>query len=145
MAVSTLTATAAARQAPAVYNATGVQSTTVQYTGSGNTLSDIVLLAKLPDQTRIIDWYARLNSSEALATVKLGFTGNETALGTLTTSGSAETMFDARSLGYQPATMSLSDGQTPHYGYLYATLSAGSFTTSWELDVTILTTHANGP
>lgn len=141
MPAATYTATPAALTAPVKYRETGVQARTVKYVGSANTVSDIILLMKLPDRTKIVDFYGDINSAETAATFKIGITGNETALGTFTLSAGLE----ARQGTFTPVTLSLTDGVEPHYGYLYATCSAGSFTTTFTLELTVLTTHEDGP
>lgn len=144
MAIATYTASLAAANAPMLYRETGMQARYIQFVGSANTLSDIVLLMPLPDQTRILDFYGTIKSGEALNIIKLGVTGAETALGTFTASASVTQAFNARTLGYRPQVMSLSDDVDPQRGYLYATLSAGSFTTSWTLDLTVYFTNEGG-
>ena len=137
MTIATYTSSIAVGGAQANAPHTGVQSVDVKYVGSANTLSDIVLLAKIPDQARIVDFYGNLNSAEALNVIKIGVTGNETALGTHTLSASAQTTFDMRSEIISPFNVSLTDAVEPHTAFVFATPSAGSFTTTWTLELTV--------
>lgn len=139
MAATTYTASQAVASVPVRYYETGVHANSVTYVGSGQSVSDIVRLMKLPQGAKVVDWYANATSAEATLQVKLGLTGaGETALGTITATASTATAFNARNLpGWVPAKVSLSDDVTPYNGYVYATLSAGSFTTTYTLNLTV--------
>lgn len=139
MAAATYTASQAVASVPVRYYETGVHVNNVTFIGSGHSVSDIVNLMKLPQGAKVVDWYASAKSAEGLIQVKLGVTGDsETALGTITASASTATAFNARTNPlYTPAKVSLSDDRTPYNGFVYATLSSGSFTTSYTLNVTV--------
>lgn len=141
MAISTLTATAATATAIARYNATGVVERTVKYTYVGGTLSDIILLMKIPDRAVVMQAYGTVSSAEAAVVFKLGITGSEAALGTHTASASATTAFDSIVDAIEPVQLSLTDAAEPHVGYLYATTSVGSWSTTVSLAVTIRYTN----
>lgn len=106
-----------------------------KFTTSGRTLSDIIFLAKVPNHVTIIGWDLQGISAETASTFKLGITGGgtESTFGTFTLAGNALVRFGGMLTGC-PFTVSLSDTDAQAGATIYATVSAGSHTTSISFD-----------
>lgn len=105
-----------------------------KFTTSGRTLSDIIFLAKIPNHSTITNWHVQGISAETASTFKLGITGGgtESTFGTFTLAGNALVAFP-RVTGC-PFTVSLSDTDAQGGATIYATVSAGTHTTSISFD-----------
>lgn len=105
---------------------------------SGRTLSDIILLARVPSGVTVCDWYLRGTSGETIATAKLGIKGGgtETSFGTLTFSTGAVCLHRAPGLiaAVKPIRVSASDTDAQAGVDIYMTVSAGTWTTSTSFD-----------
>lgn len=134
MAIATVTSTVYANHTPAF---THIGDNVVQgkFTTSGRTLSDIIFLAKVPNGVVITDWHIQGTSGETASTYKLGINsagGTESTFGTFTLAGAALVVFP-RVTGC-PFDVSLSDTDAQGGATIYATVSAGTHTTSISFD-----------
>lgn len=102
---------------------------------SARTLSDIGFLCKLPNQSVVIDYYAKGASGETVSAFKLGIDhgGTETTFGTLSLS-TATGAIPMRYATGLPYLISISDTDALGGATVYMTLSTGSWTTSISLD-----------
>jgi hypothetical protein len=142
MALSTLTSSlAVAGVQPRAVHA-GVNVQTVQLVGSSRTLSDIIKLMKIPNGATVIDVYGMADTGEGQIVFKLGTNSSETAFGTHTISATANPASFApfRDDAVKPYKVSLSDDAVPQHEYLEATVSSGSWTTSFTIVCTVLYT-----
>ena len=134
MAVATATSTVYANHTPAF---THIGDNVVQGKVhlSGRTLSDIVFLAKVPNGVVITDFVVQGISTETASAYKLGINsagGADNTFGLFTLAGSAIVSF-ARVTGC-PFDVSLSDTDAQGGATIYATVSAGTHTTSISFD-----------
>lgn len=104
------------------------------YVASGRTLSDIILLAKIPNGVSVVDYYIKGTSGETASIFKLGIkgTGTETTFGTGTFSTGATVTY--RPMTGIPFSVSLSDTDAQAGCDIYMTVSSGSWTTSVSFD-----------
>lgn len=116
-----------------------------KHTVSGNTLSDIIFLCKIPNGAVITNWHFRGTHGDTTRTFKLGITGgsaaSETAFGTqIWTSGAVLGVSGA------PFKVSISDSDAQGGATVYMTVSTGTWTTSasfefsfeYRFDVSVL-------
>ena len=119
----------------------GANVVRVKYTGSANTLSDIVLLAKVPNGAIITDMNGVFFSSNVDSVIKVGWSGADsgsaTAFGTHTASTTdATTNWTLTGEDLGPVHISFTDSTGSAAGMIYATCSAGTFSDSFSLDIT---------
>lgn len=103
---------------------------------SGRTLSDIVLLCRIPNGATITDWWFRGTSGETASIFKLGITGSgtETTFGTNTLSVAGPVTKQMRVDKPVPFTVSMSDTDAQLGATVYMTISSGTWTTSTSWD-----------
>ena len=138
--MSTLTSTAATSTASVRYQEAGVVERHVRLVTGDVTLSDIILMVKIPDQATITAVYGSGNSPEALSSFKMGITGNgtETTFASLISlSVGAVVAFDSRDELAVPFKLSMTDNAVPHHGFIYLTPSTGTWTTSHTIDLVV--------
>ena len=142
--MTTITSTLAAATAPMKQNHIGTTTLHVHVDAFAQTLSDIVLLAKLPQRALVTDISGQFGTSNVDSVIKLGWkapnssTDNETAFGTHTSSTTdAVTLIDFANEELSPTLISFTDSIGQAYAQLYATCSVGSFTDTWSLDLVI--------
>ena len=143
--MATVTASLATSGAPVKQNHAGTTSVHVKLNTSGNTLSDIMLLAKIPNRALVTDVRGTLGTSNADTVIKLGWRGdpsgtasNETAFGTHTASGTdVVTNFTMVGEDLGPVLVSFTDSIGSGFAFLFATASAGTFSDTVCLDVTM--------
>ncbi len=106
---------------------------------SGRTLSDIILLACIPNRYTVVDYFLRGSSAETVAVFKLGIKSAGTATaqggaGTETTFGtgsfSSTGAVNYRPMTGLPYTVSISDTDAQAGADVYMTVSSGSWTTT---------------
>ncbi len=102
---------------------------------SARTLSDIVFLAKIPNRAVIVDIWFRGGTAETASTAKFGISNNgtETTFGTLTFSSTGTPVLLQPRTGI-PFEVSISDTDAQAGATLYATISAGTWTTTVTLE-----------
>lgn len=105
---------------------------------SGRTLSDIILLARVPSGSTIVDWHIRGTSGETASVFKLGIRGGgtETSFGTMTFAGAAAVNF--RYINGRPIRVSASDTDAAAGVDIYMTVSSATWTTSISFDFTFV-------
>jgi len=122
---------------PLRLNNTGAPSITYGHIEfSGRTLSDIILLTRIPSGSTVVDWQIRGTSGETASVFKLGIKGGgtETTFGTMTFAGAAAVNF--RNINNRPIRVSASDTDAQAGVDVYLTVSSGSWTTSISFDFT---------
>ncbi len=110
---------------------------------SAGTVSDIILLAKVPNGALIMALEGIIGTSNTDSAIKLGWkgksntgAGSETAFGTHTASSTdAVTVFDLNTDEIGPVHISFTDSTGSDYAVIYATASTGSFTDTFSLDI----------
>jgi hypothetical protein len=149
--MATVTSSLATAGAPMKQNHIGTTSFRVHIDVSATTLSDIVLLAKLPQRALVTDISGQFGTSNVDSVIKLGWkapnssTTNETAFGTHTSSTTdAVTLIDFANEEVVPTLISFTDSIGQAYAQLYATCSVGSFTDTWSLDLVVQYTMDHG-
>ncbi len=149
--MATQTSSLATAGAPIRENPTGTTTIRVHATFSAQTLSDIVLLAKLPQRALITDISGQFGTSNTDSVIKLGWkapnssTDNETAFGTHTSSATdAVTLIDFAGEEELAELITFTDSIGQAYAFIYATCSVGSFTDSWSLNLVIQYTMDHG-
>jgi hypothetical protein len=149
--MATVTSSLATAGAPMKQNHVGTITQRVHIDVSATTLSDIVLLAKLPQRALVMDISGQFGTSNVDSAIKLGWkapnssTDNETAFGTHTSSTTdAVTLIDFANEELSPTLISFTDSTGLAYAVLYATCSTGSFTDTWSLDLVIQYTMDHG-
>ena len=143
--MATVTASLATAGAPVKMNHAGTTTVHVKLNTSGNTLSDIMLLAKIPQRALVTDVRGTLGTSNADTVIKLGWKGavagtasNETAFGTHTASGTdVVTNFAMTTEDLGPVLVTFTDSTGSNFAYLFATASVGTFSDTVCLDVTM--------
>jgi len=143
--MATVTASLGTAGAPVKMNHAGTTTVHVKLNTAGNTLSDIMLLAKIPNGALVTDVRGTLGTSNADTVIKLGWKGGiagtasaETAFGTHTASGTdVVTNFTMVSEDLGPVLVSFTDTVGSNFAYLFATASVGSFSDTVCLDVTM--------
>lgn len=143
--MTTQTTSLATAGAPMKVNHTGTTVIHIHGDFSAQTLSDLVLLAKLPQRALITDLRGFFGTSNTDSVIKLGWkapnssTDNETAFGTHTSSATdAVTLIDLQVEEIVPGILiSFTDSIGQAYAQLYATCSVGSFTDTWSLDLVL--------
>jgi hypothetical protein len=134
MAVATYTATTY-NQTPRLRH-TGINLLIGSLARSGNTLSDIIFLGKIPNKATIIDYYVKGTTAAAGGLAyKLGITGGgggEATFGTGSLSATATVVF--RSLQGCPFKVSRSDTDAQDGATVYMTCSVGSWSESISID-----------
>jgi acyl-CoA synthetase (NDP forming) len=149
--MATVTSSLATAGAPMKALHSGLNTIRVHIDVSATTLSDIVLLAKLPQRALVTDISGQFGTSNVDSAIKLGWkapnssTDNETAFGTHTSSTTdAVTLIDFANEELNPTLISFTDSIGLAYAVLYATCSTGSFTDTWSLDLVIQYTMDHG-
>ena len=141
--MATATSSLATAGAPVKENPTGTTTVHVKADFSALTLSDILLLAKLPQRALVTQISGIIGTSNADSVIKLGWkapnagNGSETAFGTHTASATAVTAFDMNSELVQPVLISFTDSIGQAYAQLYATCSVGSFSDTFSIDIVV--------
>lgn len=142
--MATTTSSLATAGAPVKMNPTGTTTVHIHANFSGNTLSDIALLCKLPQRALVTDITGQFGTSNVDSVIKLGWkapnssTNNETAFGTHTSSTTdAVTLIDFAAEEELPELISFTDSIGQAYAQLYATCSVGSFTDTWSLNLVV--------
>ena len=143
--MATGTASLATASAPVRYNHAGTTSIRVKGVFSGHTLSDQILLAKLPLGALVTHLNGIFGTGNADSVIKLGWKGSqsgqasdETDFGTHTSSSTdATTNFalDTEDLG--PVLVTFTDTSGLPFAYLFATCSVGSFSDTFTLDIAL--------
>lgn len=107
---------------------------------AAHTLSDIILLCRLPSGCTVIDYYLRGSTGETAAVVRMGATGGGSAttfFTSVTLSTNSATLgrraYDSLST-YTPTRFSISDTDAQAGVDVYMTCQAGTFTTSFSFD-----------
>lgn len=142
--MATLTSSLATAGASAQETHTGVVERRIHIDAFAQTLSDITLLAKLPQGALVTHLTGMFGTSNVDSVIKLGWkapnssTDNETAFGTHTSSTTdAVTLIDMDVEEITPVLISFTDSIGQAFAQLYATCSVGSFTDTWSLDLVI--------
>lgn len=142
--MATVTSSLATAGAPMKQNHVGTTTLHVHINVSATTLSDIVLLAKLPQRALVTDISGQFGTSNVDSVIKLGWkapnssTDNEAAFGTHTSSTTdAVTLIDFAGEEELPELISFTDSIGLAYAQLYATCSVGSFTDTWSLNLVV--------
>lgn len=127
------------------YNHTGVNASRVAYNLSAATLSDIVLIAKVPNGALITGVKGYFGTSNTDSVIKLGWKrasdgggGSETAFGTYTSSSTAnptEVDMSVKLIG--SVHISFTDTLGSDFAYIYATCSVGTFSDTTSIDLTL--------
>lgn len=139
MAASTLTCTTWLQ--PIKQNNNGAPSFIYGHVDTGaRTLSDIILLGRIPSGATVLDYFLRGSTGETAAVIRMGADGG----GTATTFITSHTLsVNAATNGYRaygalstytPTRFSRSDSDAQDGVNIYATLQAGTFTTSFSFD-----------
>ena len=141
--MATATSSLATAGAPVKINHAGDTAVRVKFVGSSNTLSDQILLAKLPNGALVTMLTGIFGTGNADSVIKLGWKGartgtasDETAFGTHTASSTdATTNFalDTEDLG--AVHLSFTDSVGSNFAYLFATCSVGTFSDTYTLDI----------
>ena len=141
---NTLTSSLGAATAPMKRNHIGTTTLHIHANMSAQTLSDITILAKLPQGALVTDISGQFGTSNVDSVIKLGWrapnssTDNETAFGTHTSSTTdAVTLIDFANEELNPTLISFTDSIGQAYAQLYATCSVGSFTDTWSLNLVL--------
>ena len=149
--MATTTSSLATAGAPVKMNHAGTTTVHIHANFSGNTLSDIALLCKLPQRALVTDITGQFGTSNVDSVIKLGWkapnssTDNETAFGTHTSSTTdAVTLIDFAAEEELPELISFTDSIGMAYAQLYATCSVGSFTDTWSLNLVVQYTMDHG-
>ena len=150
--MATGTSTLATARAPVKEQHTGTMTVHIGYVGSANTLSDIIYLAKLPQRALVTMVDGIFGSgSNVDSVIKLGWdapnagNGSATAFGTHTSSTTdAVTIFDMNLEEISPVLISFTDSIGQAFARLFLTCSAGSFTDTWSIDLTVQYTMDHG-
>jgi hypothetical protein len=151
MAITTVTTTVYNQSPRAVH--VGLNYAVGSYVASGRTLSDIILLCRIPNGATIVDFDVAGTSGETVSVFKLGIksAGTPAALGGGTAGAGTETTFGTGSfstgakvhfkygvhpnaLNGAPYRVSISDTDAQAGADVYMTLSVGSWTTSVSFD-----------
>ena len=149
--MATLTSSLATAGAPMKQNHVGTTTLHIHANMAAQTLSDITLLAKLPQRALVTDIFGQFGTSNVDSVIKLGWkapnssTDNETAFGTHTSSTTdAVTLIDFATEEVNPVLISFTDSIGQAYAQLYATCSVGSFTDTWSLNLVVQYTMDHG-
>jgi hypothetical protein len=136
MAIATITASQWLQPPRLVH--TGVNVIFGSLNSISRTISDILLLAKLPNKVRVTDiWVKGTTSAAAGLVYKLGMKGGgtETTFGTGTLSATATVLFNPKTgVG---SVVSISDTDVNAGADVYMTASSGSWTESFSIDYMI--------
>ncbi len=122
---------------PMRLNNTGAPSVTYGHIEfAARTLSDIILLTRIPSGATVVDWQIRGTANETASVFKLGIKGGgtETTFGTMTFAGNAPVNF--RNINNRPIRVSASDTDAQAGVDVYLTVSSGSWTASISFDFT---------
>lgn len=139
--MATLTATAAASgvQPRAVH--AGVNSVSVEYSGSTaiSPSATTILMAKIPHGAAILDAVAQISSGAATCPFDIGTSyGGSLAASAIATGGTkASTLRSTKAL---PLDISLSDDAAVQYKYVTVTVTPGTATTEVEAKLTVFFT-----
>lgn len=136
MAIATITATLWMQPPRLVH--TGVNVAFGSLNSISRTISDIFLLARLPNKAKVVDIWVKGTTAAATGLVyKLGMKGGgtETTFGTGTLSATATTLFNPKTgVGTK---VSISDTDVNAGADVYMTASTGSWTESFSIDYLI--------
>lgn len=136
MAIATITASLYLQTPRLVH--TGVNYAFGSLNTITRTISDIILLARLPNKVRVVDiWVKGTTAAAAGLVYKLGMKGggSETTFGTGTLSATATTLFNPKTgCGTR---VSISDTDVNGGADVYMTASSGSWTESLSIDFMI--------
>lgn len=137
--MATQTSSLATAGAPVKMNYAGATTLHVHIDASAQTLSDQVLLAKLPNRALVTALRGVFGSSNTASVIKLGWKGqvgasSEAAFGTHT---AAEGNFALVTDNIGGVLISFTDSIGNNFAYVFATCSVGSFSDTWSLDLTI--------
>jgi hypothetical protein len=142
--MATQTSSLATAGAPIKVNPTGTTTLHIHFHGSAQTLSDIALLAKLPQRALVTDISGQFGTSNVDSVIKLGWkapnssTNNETAFGTHTSSTTdAVTLIDFAGEEELPELITFTDSIGQPFAQLFATCSVGSFSDTWSLNLVV--------
>ncbi|KKK78728.1 hypothetical protein LCGC14_2840650 [marine sediment metagenome] len=142
--MTTQTSSLATAGAPVKENPTGTTTLHIHANFSAQTLSDIALLAKLPQGAVVTHLTGMFGTSNVDSVIKLGWkapnssTDNETAFGTHTSSTTdAVTLIDMDVEEIVPVLITFTDSIGQAFAQVYATCSVGSFTDTWSLDLVL--------
>lgn len=144
--MATSTSSLATAGAPIKQSHIGTTTLHVHMDNFAQTLSDLVLLAKLPQRALVTNVRGSFGTtSNADSVIKLGWrapnssTTSETAFGTHTSSSTdAVTLIDFYpDDGPGGVLISFTDSIGLAYAQVFATCSVGSFTDTWSLDLEI--------
>lgn len=147
MAGTTYTASTAQSGIQPKYDATGAQQVHVAYASAGHTLSDEILLCKIPNGALVTQVKGYIGTSNVDSVIKLGWKrasdgagagASETAFGTWTASSTTvNTEVDLATKFIAAVAISFTDTIGSDYAMVYVTNSVGSFTDTFSLDLTI--------
>lgn len=141
--MTTFTSSLATAGAQAKRLHSGSQTVRVRYnSGTGATLSDIILLCKLPNGAMVTDVQGTFGTGSTDSVLKLGWVGSDsgsaTAFGTHTSSSTdGLTNFNITGEDIAPVHISFTDSTGSGVAYLYGTCSAGSFSASFSIDISV--------
>lgn len=143
--MATFTSSLATGGAPVKADHAGNQGFRVKTAVSAATLSDIILLGKIPNGAIVTNVQGVIGTSNTDSVIKLGWkgknntgAGSETAFGTHTASSTdAVTNFTLTGEDIGGVHISFTDSIGSDYAVLYATCSVGSFTDTFSLDIAV--------
>ena len=142
--MATITSSLATAGAVAQETHTGTITRHIHIDAFAQTLSDITLLAKLPQGALVTHLTGQFGTSNVDSVIKLGWkapnssTDNETAFGTHTSSTTdAVTLIDLDVEEIGSVLISFTDSIGQAFAQLYATCSEGTFSDTWSLDLVL--------
>lgn len=143
--MTTFTSSLATAGAPVKRNSAGQNAVRVAMAVVGATLSDILLLAKVPNGALITEMKGVIGSGNTDSVIKLGWRrhsdgggGSETAFGTHTVSSTdAVSNFINTTDDIGAVHISFTDTLGSDYAEIFATCSTGSFTDTFSMDVAL--------
>lgn len=143
--MATFTSSMATVGAPVHRNHAGTQTLFVHLDVAAATLSDIILLAKIPNGALVTDVRGTIGTSNTDSAIKLGWkgyfntaAGSETAFGTHTASTTdAVTNFAMATEDLAAVHISFTDSIGSDFAMLYATCSTGSFSDTFSLNIVV--------
>lgn len=139
--MATFTSTLATAGVSAKRVHAGANVVRVKYVGAAATLSDIILLAKIPNGAVVNTMNGIFGTGNVDSVIKVGWkslgTTSETAFGTHTSSTTdATTNWTLTGEDLGPVHISFTDSLGSDFAMLYATASVGSFTNTFTIDIT---------
>jgi hypothetical protein len=117
MAVNSLTASSATATPRAVHVGSNFAQGTVTFNGVSTTLSDVLLMVKVPDQATIVGGYVIGTNGSVSTTYKIGTSADDDALH-VAASFSATSQLTRFSAATLPFKVSISDDAEPKWTYV---------------------------